>query len=172
MPKRRLPNLAAVSDAEARRLLDSYMRIVWALAPLHPQLSDDELRAAGEDAILEAYLSLDGDRASEGTWVRRVIHWRLAEVSRPIEAESLPADPQVANGLDPELALIQATAVHLVGRLSPRHQMVVDGRMRGETYEEIAEQIGVSFQRVHTEAKLAFRLLRCWLEDDDEGVSS
>lgn len=159
--------MGAITDAEARRLLAAYLPIVYALAPLHPGLDPAQLRAAGEDAILEAALTLDAERANEGTWVRRVIHWRLAEASHPDEPlERLDPDPQVVNGRDPELALLQATAVHLIGRLSIRHQMVVDGRMRGETYEEIAEQIGVSSQRVHAEAVKAFRLLRSMLEDE------
>lgn len=166
MATRRLPSLGAISEGDARRLLQDYLPIVYALAPLYPYLSTDELRAAGEDAILEAYLSHDPGRALERTWVRRVIHWRLAETPRLPEQESLEVDPQIINGGDPELAMVQATAVTLISRLSIRHQNIVDGRMRGETYEEIAEQIGITAQRVHTEARKAFSLLRSMLEDD------
>lgn len=166
MPRRRLPNLGAISDTEARRLLQEYLPIVRAVGPLYPHLSDAELQAAGEDAICEAYLSHRADRALERTWVRKVIHWRLAEAGTPAQdLESLGSDPQILNGRDPELALLQATAVSLVARLSVRQQMVVDGRMRGETYEEIADQIGISPQRAHVEAKRAFSLLRSMLED-------
>ena len=167
MPSPRLPNLGAISDSEARRLLRQYLPIVRALRPLHPHLPDDELQAVGEDAILEAYLSHNGDRALESTWVRKVIHWRLAEAAVYQPPEHLEPD-QVINGHDPELAVIQATAVSLIARLSPRHQNIVDGRMRGETYEEIAEQIGISAARTHIEAHKAFRLLRCMLEDEEQ----
>lgn len=168
---RRSREVGAISQLEARRLLQDYMSVVWALAPLYPHLTADEVQAAGEDAILEAYVSLDVTRAQESTWVRRVVHWRLAELgerapAERVAGESLPADPQLPNGMTPELALLQATAVRLLARLTPRQQMVVDGRMRGETYEEIGDSLGISAQRAHKVGSAAFELLRCLLEDE------
>lgn len=161
--------MAAVDDETAQRLLKAYMPIAGAFAGLYPNADRDELLAAGQIAIIEAYVKYRPDRGTkESTWVRRMLWWRIEEAAarQPWErgAESLDVDPQVVNGANPEQQFWKATAVRAVARLSPRHQMIVDGRMKGETYEEIGVQLGLSLQRVEQEAKKAFGLLRSMLE--------
>ena len=166
MPRRR--NLGAIDNPTATRLLRAYLPAVYALRPLFPRLDEASLRAAGEDAILEGYLSLDTERASEGTWIRKVIFWKLSTTAKrrlPPVMQSLGTDPPILNGIDPEAAFWRATAVHLISRLSVRQQQVVDGRMRGETYAEIGEQLGISDTMAHRDGREAFKILRDLLSD-------
>jgi len=162
-------DLGDVDNDTATRLLKAYLPVVYALAPLFPVLDAASLRAAGEDAILEAYVTLDPERAQEGTWVRRVIHWRLAEASRPPwdhNIERFDVDPQAPNGIDPEEAFWRATCVSALGHLTTRQQMVVEGRMKGLTFEELGTQLGISHTLVHRESVRAFAALRDLLTDD------
>lgn len=165
MPRRR--NLGSVNNETAQRLLRDYMPIVYGLSPLFPRLDPATLRATGEDAILEAHLSFDSDRASQATWTRRVVYWRLSAAAKrtPKPTQSLDVDPEIGNGANPEDALLQATVVHLLSHLSIRQQQVVDGRMRGETYAELGSQLGISGAQAHREGQRAFEILRDLLED-------
>jgi len=134
-----------------------------------PTLDEHSLRAVGEDAILEAYVTLDTSRAKEGTWVRQVIWWRLGEACKPpwdYDAERFDPDPQAPNGIDPEEAFWRATCIRALGHLTTRQQMVVEGRMKGLTFEELATQLGISHTIVHREAKRAFAALRDLLGGD------
>ncbi len=162
MPRRR--NLAGVDNATAKRLLDAYLPVAYAIRPIFRRIDDATFRATSEDAILEAHLTLKPDRASEGTWVRKLLFWRLSEVRTHSPETSLGTDPAVLNGVDPEEAFLRATVVHMLGLLSVRQQQIVDGRMRGETYEELGSQLGISHARAHREGKRAFRILRDLLE--------
>lgn len=160
----RLSDLSGVSDATARRLLDAYLPLVRRVASrMYRALPEHEVVAVGTDAILEAYLTQDEARSSEATWVRRVVHWRLAEAVRRLpwerNAESLDADPQVLNGKNPEEAYQRASAFAALARLPPNHQMVIDGRLRGESYVEVGHSIGISPQRAHRVAKRALEVL-------------
>lgn len=165
MPRRR--DLGSIDDATARRLLRAYLPIARALRPGFPRLDAATFRATAEDAILEAYLKLDQSQASESTWVRKVLFWRLSEAAKrtPGPAQSLGTDPALLNGVDPEEAFWRTTVVHLLGHLSVRQQQIVDGRMRGETYEELGVQLGISHAMAHKEGKAAFRILRDLLTD-------
>jgi RNA polymerase sigma factor (sigma-70 family) len=158
-----------VSDADARRLLRAYLPVVRRIAAtLYAALPEDEALATGTDAVLEAFLSLDPSRAAEGTWVRRVVHWRLAEAVRrqpwDRQAESLDVDPQLLNGQNPAEAYERASAIAAIAGLPVRCQMVVVGRMRGETYAEVGESLGISPQRAHQVERRALLLLRLELE--------
>ena len=170
MYPRRLPDLSGLSDAQARRLLATYGPAVRKVAALFPRLDRDEALAVGQDAVLEAYLSHDPTQATEATWVRRLLHWRLAEAAArdpwDRHVESLDPDPQVLNGAGPEEAFFRASAVHNLGSLSVRHQMILDGRMRDETYREIGQSIGISTQLTQREGQKALRVLRSLLEGE------
>lgn len=148
------------------------MPIVRALAGQYQHLDRAELQAAGEDAILEAWLTYHSERgASLDTWVRRIIHWRLLELARSSAQppmESLGEDPQLLNGANPEEQFERSSAVLALSRLSVRQQNVVDGHMRGETYAEIAEQLGISHNLAHREALRAFTALRALLTHGQE----
>ncbi len=162
-------DLCDVDNATAKRLLKAYLPVVYALAPLFSALDAASLRAAGEDAILEAFITLDPERAQESTWVRRVIHWRLAEASQlpwDHNIARFDSDPQAPNGIDPEEAFWRATCVSALGHLTTRQQMVVEGRMKGLTFEELGIQLGISHTVVHRESLRAFAALRDLLSDN------
>lgn len=164
MPRPR--NLGSIDDATARRLLTDYLPLVLSFGRVFYSLDKATLRSVGEDALLEAYLTFDASRGcSEAVWMRRNVYWRLAAAVerrglRPAGDESLGPDPQVVNGVNPEVAFLQATAVQALERLSIRQQMVVDGRMRGETFAEIGPQLGISDTMAHREWTTAIAILR------------
>ncbi len=159
-------DFSAVSNATARQLLKTYARDIAILVSRYNWLNvadKDELKSAAALAVLEAHLSYkDNGKGTERGWVTTVIRWRLfdafAEMHRP--TETLVANPERTNGADPEQQFWRATAVRALGHLSPRHRVIVDGRMRGETFEEIAESIGLSIAITHRESTRAFQILR------------
>jgi DNA-directed RNA polymerase specialized sigma24 family protein len=136
------------------------------LGRLYPRLDAATVRGVGEDAMLEAFLSHDVRQATERTWVKKLVLWRLAEAAgrQPGPAVSFGTDPPILNGVDPEAAFLRATAVRALSHLSIRQQQIVDGRMRGETFLEIGQQLGISDTLAHREAKAAFRILRDLLQ--------
>ena len=169
------PDFGRIDNATAKRLFGRYMGSVSAVAALYPACERDDLLQLGRVAILEGYLSCKPELSSEGHWIRRVVYWRLTEAMNgshwlQSEVESLGTDPQILNGANPEEQFWRATALTAVGVLGPRHRAIVDGRMRGETMEEIGDTLGLSPQRVHVESKKAFRILRNTLESDDPAL--
>jgi DNA-directed RNA polymerase specialized sigma24 family protein len=166
-------DFSAVSDATARQLLQTHARDIRINVGRYSWLSaadQDELRSAAALAVLEAHLTYkEIGKGSERGWVIQVIRWRLAdtfaEMRRP--AEVLTASPERTNGADPEQQFWRATAVRAIGHLSPRHRVIVDGRMRGETFEEIAASLGLSTAITHRESTRAFEILRGVLEIED-----
>ena len=158
-------DLSRISDSDARRLLTEYTPVIRRLhATQYRELPADEALAVGTDAVLEAFLSCDLARSAESTWIRKVLHWRMAEACRrqpwDSTADSLDVDPQVLNGKSPEEAYVRASAVAALTTLPIRQQMIVEGHMRGETYASIGEQLGISAQRAHTLGKQAVIALR------------
>lgn len=161
----RLTDLHTISDADARRLLATYLPLVRRVrASLYRRLPLDEALGVGTDAILEAFLSLDVSKAAEATWVQRVLHWRLAEAVRRLpwdfDAERLDEDPQVLNGKSPEAAYAQQSAFAKLAVLPPKYQMVIDGRLRGESYSELGSSLGVSRQRAQVVGQKAIVFLQ------------
>lgn len=126
--------------------------------------------SVGDLAILEGYTTCNG-RSSESTWVRKVIHWRLAEA-----VEGLPVDmagteavtpldeATTRDGHDTEREVLQNLALRAVGHLSPRHQAIIFGRLHDETLEEIASSLGISTARTGIEEQNALKLLRKAME--------
>lgn len=172
MTARRLA-LGRIDNVTAKRLLEQYMPIVRALRVLYKHTDAADYRAVSEDAILEGYLTYEPGTAGEATWVRQVIHWRLAELgvqaarARAAHGEYLGVDPQVVNGADPEQQFWRATAVRAISRLTLRQQNVVDGLMRSEPYAEISEQLGICRSLAHAEGQRALDKLRKILEAGD-----
>jgi RNA polymerase sigma factor (sigma-70 family) len=166
-------NLGSISSADAEQLLTQHMPLVRGVARLYPYADQDELQSAGRLAIMEATLTHDPAKGRNiNGWVRQVVHWRLSEAAAATFdgggiKESLGVDPPVLNGANPEEAFLRATAVRALSRLTPRHQIIVTGRMRGETYSEIGVTIGVSTSRTQAEGQRAYKLLRSILEDGD-----
>lgn len=165
-----------IDKALCERLLHDYMPIVGAVARLYPYIERDELLSAGRIAILEGYLRRD-KRSSERTWIRRYIHWRLQDLATPnkerridalsphVGRDSLGEDPQLLNGADPEEQFWRATALHAISNLTIRRQVIVAAKMQGETYQEVAETLGISTARAALEGKGAFEELRRILEE-------
>jgi len=165
-------DISKVDDATARKLIRQYLPAVRALAGLYPAWERDDLVAVGTVAILEGYVTRT-ERSSEGRWIRKVIYWRLLEeigerMRGPTDTVSLGVDPQLVNGANPEEQFWRATALRAVATLSPRQQAIIDGQMRGETYAEIAETLGIGASRTHTEGKHAFEELRELLDEPAE----
>lgn len=160
----RARNVAAIDAATATRLLTRYLPLLRRAARRYTQFDQAELRAVWEDAVCEAYLSLEGARASEATWVWRVFHWRLADFIKRLEeipaGESLGVDPRVVNGINPELAFWEAAAMEELLRLPSRQQTIVVAYLHGFTYAEVAAQVGVSRSEAHREYTAAIAELR------------
>jgi RNA polymerase sigma factor (sigma-70 family) len=164
-------DMAAVDDATAKALLVTYMPVAGAFANLYPYAEREELLAAGRLAIIEAFITHKSSRANERTWVRKVLYWRIGEAAkrRPWESQHECEDSETApNGANPEEQFWRASVLSAVGSLSPRHQTIIDARMRGEKVQEIGDSLGISHQRVTQEEQRAFKLLRGMLEDKPE----
>ncbi len=158
------PQIAAQLVARFRPVVRAIMKALYRQVP-----DQAALVSAGDEAIIIAYQSHDPDKANLDTWTRHKIRWYLAEAARqpPIADVAFdPVDPRLLNGADPEEQFWRATATRAVERLDPRKATIIIARMHDETYEEIADSIGVSAQRTHKVAKQAIRELREILESD------
>jgi RNA polymerase sigma factor (sigma-70 family) len=158
-------DLGTVDAATARQLLIDHARDVRLLVRQYNWLNAtdlDELKSTATLAVLEGHLTYNGKGTKEG-WIRTVIRWRVREAATDAthQEELLTANPpERMNGADPEQQFWRSTAVRALGHLSPRHRIIVDGHMRGETFEEIGASIGLSTQRTHAESQKAFTKLR------------
>jgi RNA polymerase sigma factor (sigma-70 family) len=168
-------NFSAVDEVTARNLLRDYAQDLRALVGQYSWLNvadQADLRSAGQLAVLEGHLSFNGNGTARG-WILTVVRWRLREAfAATHHPEILAANPERMNGADPEQQFWRATAVRAIGRLSPRHRVIVDGRMRGETFEEIGASIGLSTSAVHRESEKAFSILRAVLDIEEPGIKS
>jgi DNA-directed RNA polymerase specialized sigma24 family protein len=158
-------DLSAVDDKTAKKLLTDFANDIRAITRHYDWLNaadQDDLKGAAALAVLEGHLTFNGVGTVQG-WIRTVVRWRVREAAeatyRP-ELETLVANPERVNGADPEQQFWRATAVRAIGTLSLRHRAIVDGRMKGETFEEIGQSIGLTTQLTHRESKKAFTLLR------------
>lgn len=164
-------DMHTVDAATAAVLLKRYGRMLGAMVKLYPGLERDEVLEIGRIAVIEAYLTHDAERSTERTWVRKVVGWRLGDAAArdwhtrgegAIDPNIEPS--QVINGGNPEHQFLRTTAVRAIARLEPRHQIIVSGRMRGETYAEISATIGIATSLCHREGQRAYELLRSILE--------
>ncbi len=162
-----LADFSKIDAATAKRLIDTYIPIARMLWRGYPWMDRAELRAVSEDAIFEAYASLDAARASEATWVRRKLFWALARAAQGAQGqpatESLDKDPQIVNGISPEREFWRQRALASVPALSPRHQTIVMLRMDSFTFDEIGEHLGISCSRASKEGRNALAHLRAEL---------
>lgn len=158
-------DLSTIDDKTARKLLTDFASDIRAITRHYNWLNaadQDDLKGAAALAVLEGHITFNGTGTAQG-WIRKVIRWRVHEAVeaayRP-ELETLVANPERVNGADPEQQFWRATAVRAIGTLSLRHRAIVDGRMKGETFEEIGQSIGLTTQLAHREGQKAFALLR------------
>lgn len=167
MARDRRCDFSRVDAATARRLLASYRPVVRALCGLYSSDIRDDLLSIGDEAILEGFLSLQPERATESGWIRRVIHWRLTEAARTALCVPVTVsleDGSTADNHDTEREVLQNLALRVVGLLSPRHQAIILGRLQAETLEEIAQSLGISTARTQVEERNALILLRKAME--------
>lgn len=170
LPKGCHRDVAKISNVRAKELLDKYLSAGYRLRALYSALDDHEFRATVEDAVLEAALTHDAARSTEGTWVRKVLAWRLDEAAMAA-AEARAGDQlgEVAAPVDPEHALLQAVALQAVEQLSPRFQAVIAARLEGDTYDELGEALSLSRPHAFRQAKKALAVLRSHLEGSPVG---
>lgn len=167
-------DISKIDAATAKRLLETYLPIAKYFWRRYPHFDQSQLRAASEDAILEAYCTLDTTRSAEGTWVRLILRQRLQACVRQDAyarhiAVSLDKDPQVINGVNPERALEHKRASAAINLLSPRHQTILMLRMDAYTYDQIGEYLGISRPRAGKEGSNALAHLRAILEQRKRG---
>jgi DNA-directed RNA polymerase specialized sigma24 family protein len=167
--------MGSVDASTAAQLLEKYMPIAGALRWLWPHAEADELLSAAREAILEAYVSHQPERANLTTWTRRTIYWRMSE--RATEHFDSPADvaierstDKVLNGANPEEQFLRTTAVRALAQLDQRKQVLVSARMKGETYIEAGATVGISGPMAHRELREAFEELREILEEAQHDV--
>lgn len=168
---RRSIDLGGIDDPTAERLLAAYMPCVRAVARLYAKSERADLEAVGRAAILEAFLSLDREKASEGTWIRRVIHWRVTEAIQDLPEEALVGHAEVLDGHEidrnPELGYERHLVLDAVKALSPRHATIILARLLdGDTFEQIADSLGISTQLTHVEYQRAIVELRKLVASD------
>lgn len=158
-----------VDPKAATTLVEKFRPVVRAvIRALYPRVPDQAmLVSAGDLAVVIALRDHDPSRAKLETWVRRSIYYALIEAANqpPIaDVQFDPVEPKLRNGADPEEQFWRATATNAVSKLDARQATIVIARMQGETYEEIAESLGISTQRAGAVGKQALDELKAILE--------
>jgi RNA polymerase sigma factor (sigma-70 family) len=165
-------DMARCDEATARVLLQAHASLIDRMARDFPWGEAEELVAIGRIAVIEAHLSYQGARGVPmRSWITQVIRWRMSElgqraaVLRSSEVELDESDAITNGHHDPSLAFFRTRLLDLIDELSPRHQAVISGRLRGETFEQIADSLGLSRSRVEQDEKAAIQHLRQLDED-------
>lgn len=164
-------DLSALNEAEAVEALRTHQTTIESEARYYARRSRDEavdledLRAVAQVAVLEALVTFDASRtASEGTWVRLMIRWRLQDALRreqateAVDAEALP------NGRTPG-QIFEAMEARVwweqeVGRLPPRDRVIVAATAQGETIRQIAHTLGLTASTACRARQRAYDTLR------------
>jgi RNA polymerase sigma factor (sigma-70 family) len=159
-------DLGSVSNAKAKKLLAKYGGLARGFARrIRPH--DDDLAALAEIAIIEAAVLYRKDSGAHfDTWVFRIVRWRVKEaLPKPSTAEDLDIDTFPANGRSDHEKLLGElerdawvrAQVEALPRLRQRH--ILAALMRGESYTQIASQLGLSRSAVYREAREAMEQL-------------
>lgn len=166
-------DMASISAADASQLLAQFGPLVRRIAGDFPTVDSDELEAVGRIAIMEAWVTHKPQRIPLRQWVRRVVRWRIVELAdgemsqqyfSPLDLVSGTVGEPMTNGRhDPERRFMLEQIIELVPYLPPRQAMIIDGRLRRETYEEIGRSLGISAQWCHQEYMSALAQLREWV---------
>jgi len=165
-------DLGGVDAATAERLLRRYGGVVRGCVRDRAGAGSDreDLIAVGRLAVLEAYVTHRAERALEATWVRKIVRWRVTEESleQASGREDLLGfvDSPAGDQYDPEAHHLRQLLREAVerGQLGIREQMVVDGRLRDETFVRIGQVLGISSTRAHQVYKVAVTKLRRWAD--------
>ncbi len=161
----RRTDLGRVDPATAQRLFAAYEPRVRAVAKLYLSSEHDDFVAVGRQAVLEAFVTHNAEKASEATWVHRVVHWRLAEYAKRLPEDStLTGQADVIDGHEidhnPELGYLKALVLDHLRHLSPRQSTIILAFIQGETFQEIGDSLGISVQHTHVEYQDAIKRLR------------
>jgi RNA polymerase sigma factor (sigma-70 family) len=162
---RRGADFGRIDPATAQRLIAAYLPVVRSVARLYPTSERDDLESVGRVAILEAFLSFNAQKSQESTWIRRVVHWRLAEAAQRLPEDSTATGrAEVLDGHEidhnPELGYMRALVLDNLRALTPRQSTVILAFMQGETFAEIGASLGISSQHAHVEYQTAIAQLR------------
>lgn len=161
--------MAAITPATAQQLLEDYGALVARIAATFPTLEQEELRAVGRVGVMEAWVTHNPQRIPMRAWVTKVVRWRIferadTELSR-LDSGALELAPeQATNGRhDPERLFMLEQVMELIVYLPPRQAMIIDARLRRETFLEVATSLGLSQSTCHAEYVNALAQLRKWL---------
>lgn len=161
--------MGAVTPETAERLLSEYEGLVRMIASGFPTVEADELHAVGRIGVIEAWVTHNPRRLPLRAWTTQVIRWRIIERADGEIAEhrigSLELGPEPAtNGRhDPERSFMLEQVIQLLVYLPPRQANIIDGRLRRETFEELATSLGISIALCHSDYTTALEQLRKWL---------
>jgi len=153
-------------DADrAQKLLDEYGHVAAMIAGDFPGLEFDEMEAIGRVAILEGAVTHNETRIPIKAWITQVIRWRIreraaVELGRPEIAMDPPPEARTNGRHDPERTFQLDQVIELLPYLPPRQAVIIDGRLRRETFAEIGLTLGISGQWCHQEYHTAITTLR------------
>lgn len=163
-------DMSEIPAGTAADLLTAYGGIIARIASTFPTVEADELRSVGQIAVMEAWVTHNPRREIPmRAWVTQVVRWRIveradAEISRrDLTSLDLAPEPATNGRHDPERAFMLDQIIDLLVYLTPRQTMIIDGRLRRETFAEIAITLGVSTQYCHDEYLAALKQLREWV---------
>lgn len=169
-------DMRSCDDATARILLDRYRGLIGRIAAGFSRLDRDELQSVGQIAVIEAHVTYEPHRGvPERSWTAQVIRWRMVELAveareRRRSEDEFQEEHALTNGHhSPEKAFFRRLLTEMIEQLSPRHQAVLEGRLRGETFEEIADSLGLSRSRVDQHEKAALVALQKLADPDYDG---
>ena len=161
--------MASIRPETAERLLREYDPLVARIASTFPTLEAEELHAIGRVAVMEAWVTHNPKRIPLRAWITKVVRWRIVaradgELSRLDHATLELVPERTTNGRhDPERLFMLDQIIDLVVYLPPRQAMIIDARLRRETFEEVATSLGLSKSTCHAEYLNAVAQLRDWL---------
>jgi RNA polymerase sigma factor (sigma-70 family) len=162
-------DMGAIPDGTAAELLAEYRSLIGRIAASFPTVEADELRAVGQIAVMEAWVTHNPRRIPLRAWITQVVRWRIIERAdgelsrRDLGSLELAPEPTTNGRHDPERTFMLEQIIDLLVYLPPRQTMIIDGRLRRETFEEIALTLGISTAFCHQEYLTALAQLREWV---------
>lgn len=161
--------MGSIPAKTAERLLVEYDPLVARIAAGFPTLEGEELRAIGRVAVMEAWVTHNPKRIPLRAWITQVIRWRIiasadGELSRIDRVTFELVPDRTTNGRhDPERLFMLDQVIELLVYLPPRQAMIIDARLRRETFDEVAVSLNLSKSTCHAEYLNALAELRKWL---------
>ena len=163
-------DMGGIPAGTAAELLTAYGGIIARIAATFPTVETEELRSVGQIAVMEAWVTYNPRREIPmRAWVTQVVRWRIVERAdveisrRDVGSLDLAPEPATNGRHDPERRYMLDQVIDLLVYLTPRQAMIIDGRLRRETFAEIAITLGCSTQFCHDEYLSALEQLRKWI---------